>query len=70
MPQLLKVQLPLRVGSKAITFGTILLQDDLGLKMERIKMEFWGNQEEITMEILREWMGKGQRCRGTVSYQL
>ena len=60
MPQFIKVKLPSRVGPKVTAFGTILLQDDLGNKMEIIRGNHQGRQEDMTVEVLREWLaGKG-----------
>ena len=60
MPQFIKIKLPSRVGPKVSAFGTILLQDDLGNKMEIIRGNHQGRLEEMAMEVLREWLaGKG-----------
>ena len=41
-------------------FGTLLLQDEYGSKMENITENCRGNPEKITMQVLREWLaGKG-----------
>ena len=41
-------------------FGTLLLQDEYGNKMENITENCRGRPEMITMEVLREWLaGKG-----------
>ena len=41
-------------------FGTLLLQDEYGNKMENITENCRGRPERITMEVLREWLaGKG-----------
>ena len=41
-------------------FGTLLLQDEYGNKMENITEECRGKPERITMQVLTEWLaGKG-----------
>ncbi|CAI8047367.1 hypothetical protein GBAR_LOCUS26174 [Geodia barretti] len=58
--QLLKIDLPSRVAPKINAFGTFLLQDSLGNKMEIIRGNHQGRLEEMAMEVLREWLaGKG-----------
>ena len=60
LPQLLKINMPSRVGPKYNTFGTLLLQDNLGNTMAIMRERFRGDPEEITIEILRQWLkGKG-----------
>ena len=60
MPQFIKIKLPSRVGPKVISFGTILLKDDLGNKMANIRKRLREDPEEMVMEVLREWLaGKG-----------
>ena len=60
MLQLIDIDLPSRVGEKFNVFGTLLLQDEYGNKMENIMEQYWGRPERITMTVLREWLaGKG-----------
>ena len=60
MQQLLRLNLPSRVGPKVNAFGTFLLQDDLGDKMSNIRGNHQGRPEEMAMEVLTEWLaGKG-----------
>ena len=60
LPQLLEMELPLRVRDKFETFGVLLLEDDSGDKMAVMREKFRGDPEKITMEVLREWLaGKG-----------
>ena len=60
MPQLLEIELPLRVRDKFEVFGVLLLNDENGDKMAVIKEDCRGISQKITMEILREWLaGKG-----------
>ena len=41
-------------------FGTFLLQDDHGNKMNNIRANHQGRPEDMGMEVLREWLaGKG-----------
>ena len=58
LPQLLAMNLPLRVRENFDTFGTFLLNDETGDKIA--VMKFMGDPEKITLEVLREWLaGKG-----------
>ena len=60
MPQLLKMNLPSRVGPKVKVFGTFLLNDDIGNKVANITENCRGDPEKIAFEVLREWLeGKG-----------
>ena len=60
MPQLLAMDLPLRVRDKYETFGTFLLNDESGDKMAVLRERFQRDPEKITIEVLREWLaGKG-----------
>ena len=60
MLQLIDIDFPSRVGEKFNVFGTLLLQDEYGNKMENIMEQYWGRPERITMTVLREWLaGKG-----------
>ena len=60
LPQLFTIGLPSRVGQRFQVFGTLLLQDEYGNKMENITENCRGRPEMITMEVLREWLaGKG-----------
>ena len=60
LPQLLAMDLPLRVRDQFETFGVFLLNDKDGDRMAIIKEESRGRPINITMEVLREWLaGKG-----------
>ena len=60
MPQLIDIDLPSRVGEKFNVFGTLLLRDDYGNKMENIAEDYRGKSERITIAVLRVWLqGKG-----------
>ena len=60
MPQLLKMNLPSRVGPKVNVFGIFLLNDDIGNKVANITERCRGDPEKIAFEVLREWLeGKG-----------
>ena len=60
LPQLLTMDLPLRVGDRFETFGVLLLDDETGDKMAIMREKFMRDQERVTMEVLREWLaGKG-----------
>ena len=60
MRELLQLNLPLQVRDKYETFGTFLLNDDMGDTMAVKREKFMRDPERITMEVLREWLaGKG-----------
>ena len=60
LPQLLTMDLPLRVGDRFETFGVLLLDDETGDKMAIMREKFMRDPERVTMEVLREWLaGKG-----------
>ena len=61
MPQLLRMNLPERVGPKIRKFGTFLLQDNEGCKMDNISRNCQGRPEDMAMEVLGRWLaGKGK----------
>ena len=58
--QLVNIDLPSRIGPKIKVFGTFLLQDDHGDKMDNIRANHQGRPTDMAMEVLREWLaGKG-----------
>jgi hypothetical protein len=60
LPELLSLEIPLHVGVKYETFGIFLLKDKAGKRVDIIKKDCRGISEDITMEILKEWLnGKG-----------
>ena len=60
LPQLLTMDLPLRVGDRFETFGVLLLDDETGDKMAIMREKFMRDPERVTMEVLKEWLaGKG-----------
>ena len=60
MPELLRLKLPQQVAAKFETFGIILLRDERGNKMAVMRQKFREDPEDITREVLREWLaGKG-----------
>ena len=60
LPQLLAIDLPLRVTENFETFGTFLLNDETGDKIAVMREKFMRDPEKITLEVLREWLaGKG-----------
>ena len=66
LPELLQLEIPLRVRDKYESFGVFLLNDVTGDKVAIIKDRCHGDPEKITYEILREWV----RGRGiTVSWE-
>ena len=60
LPELLRLDIPLHVGVKYKSFGIFLLDDKAGNRVNVIEHNCRENAENITMEILREWLnGKG-----------
>ena len=60
LPELLKLKVPQWVADKYKTFGIFLLNDETGVKTAIIKAKCLSDPEEITMEILSDWLqGKG-----------
>ena len=60
LPQLLRISLPARVGSKSETFGALILDDKNGSQIACIKKTLLGDQEEMTTAALIKWLeGKG-----------
>ena len=59
VPQLLEINIPLRVGDKYDSFGIYLLNDDTGDKMAVIRNNCQGDAEKITRAILTAWLRGG-----------
>ena len=54
--ELLDLNVPLHVRDQYKKFGIILLQDERGDKMAVIEKNYGGKCEDITLEVLTEWM--------------
>ena len=60
LPELLSLEVPLHVAVKYKSFGVFLLDDRAGNRVDVIEHNCRGDAENITTEILREWLnGKG-----------
>ena len=60
LPELLRLNVPQRVGANYQGFGVLLLNDTDGSKVEILEHQHRGNPIQITMGILREWLvGRG-----------
>ena len=60
LPELMELDIPQLVGTNYEKFGTLLLNDDTGIQVESIEVEYRGNSEKINTNILREWLkGRG-----------
>lgn len=56
-----KINIPERIGAKYKTFGTLLLQDDFGEKVDAIAEEKKSDVTSINLAILEKWLrGEGQ----------
>lgn len=63
LPELFQLKIPQHVGSMSRMFGTFLLNDKTGSRVNAIVKECVGNPEIIIMRILEEWLtGKGKPC--------
>ena len=54
--ELLKLEIPQRVGKKCELFGIALLDDKTGVKMETIVEDCRGATEKIVLTVLRKWI--------------
>ena len=60
LPELLRLKVPERVGTKYQEFGIFLLNDIHGNRVESLKHQHMGDPSRITMGILQEWLeGRG-----------
>ena len=60
LPQLLRLKVPQGVGANYTTFGVLLLNDELGSRVQALKMDCLGVPENVTQRVLQEWLeGKG-----------
>ena len=60
LPDLLRLKVPQEVGVHYTTFGILLLNDELGSRVDCIEEECRGKPEKICRKILQEWLeGKG-----------
>ena len=55
MPELLRLQVPEKVGAKYYKFGILLLNDESGSRLETIESDCRGDSERIVLRILRDW---------------
>ena len=57
-----KINIPQEIGTQYKTFGTILLEDDSGARVDNIVHEYRERAERINTEILQEWLtGRGKQ---------
>ena len=60
LPELLRLKIPLRVGSNYSTFGIFLLDDATGGRIQTLKKQCLGIADDVMLCILQEWLeGKG-----------
>ena len=57
LPELLQLRIPQEVGAKYKIFGTFLLDDKRGNRVDSIKIASLGDLEDIVTRILQEWVG-------------
>ena len=57
-----KINIPQVIGKQYKRFGTILLKDDYGARVDNIVHKHRESAEDINTEILQEWLtGKGKQ---------
>ena len=60
LPELLRLKVPQGVGANYTTFGVVLLNDELGSRVDAIDNMYCRDGERICLKILQEWLeGKG-----------
>ena len=59
LPELLELNIPFHVADNYELFGTFLLQDDTGHKVDIIEHNRRGDAEGITTAILKKWLQGG-----------
>ena len=57
LPELLRLRVPQSVGDNYSTFGTFLLNDESGSRVDDIEDTYSGKPERIIRKILQEWIG-------------
>ena len=57
LPELLRFKIPQQVGPKYKIFGTFLLDDTMGNRVDSIELASLGKPEGIVTKILQEWVG-------------
>lgn len=63
LPELLELKIPLYTSTDYKKFGTFLLIDETGSRVNSIEEEFRGKPERISTHILEEWLaGRGKPC--------
>ena len=61
LPELFQFKVPQHVGVNYKIFGTFLLDDKTGSRVDNIKKTCFGDPEDIVAKILQEWItGKGK----------
>ena len=60
MPKLIRLNIFEKIGSNYKDFGSLLLNDERGEKVQAIAKEHMGEAKSINREIFREWL----RSRG------
>ena len=58
LPQLMRLQIPEKVGPHYRTFGTLLLQDDTGCVVQSMETASHYQPDDIVTDILKKWLQK------------
>ena len=62
LPKLMRMNLHRNISTHYKEFGTFLLLDDTGKRVQNMEHTFMNSPEYINMEIFREWLdGRGRR---------
>ena len=56
LPQLMRLQIPEKVGPHYRTFGTLLLKDDTGSVVQSITMSCHYQTDNVVIDILKKWL--------------
>ena len=60
LPELVRLKIPQQIGTNYSMFGIILLNDQMGSRLQALKQACLGNPEDTMLSILQEWLqGKG-----------
>jgi hypothetical protein len=60
LPELLRLEIPEKVGAKYYKFGVFLLNDKTGSRVGGLKQACMGDPEDVVQMVLQEWLeGKG-----------
>ena len=57
-----RINIPQEISTTFYQFGILLLEDETGARVKSIEYRYRGNSEQISAEILEQWInGKGKQ---------